>query len=80
MILLPRIEYLHHFGIKIAKIVRCHCFHTFSVDCKWSPWSLCDKECGEGYRTRSHEVIAQHGGQYCTGEKKESCKIKECPG
>ena len=24
--------------------------------------------------------MAQHGGQNCTGEKNESCKIKECPG
>ena len=56
------------------------------VDCVWSDWTpewtTCSKDCGGGSqsKTRSKSVVADHGGQECTGdtEKVQACNTTEC--
>jgi hypothetical protein len=54
--------------------------HICSVDCKWTQWSNCSKNCGPGTITRTIDIQAKFGGQNCTGNDTDSCNIKECPG
>jgi hypothetical protein len=55
-------------------------------DCKlsgWQPWTPCKATCGEGYKTRSREVIIppEYGGSNCSNplEEVRMCKVKDCP-
>ena len=62
-------------------------YSHFSVNCQWASWGSwqsCSKSCGGGtqkrYRTKS--VVAQNGGNECSGSLEEtmSCNTKVCPG
>jgi hypothetical protein len=48
----------------------------------WGDWSKCDKQCGEGTRTRTRTVtsVAKYGGECLDAmEASEKCKEKDCP-
>ncbi|CAK8671664.1 unnamed protein product [Clavelina lepadiformis] len=56
------------------------------INCKWSEWSVwssCDRECGNGTRTKSRTIdrLRACGGDACDGptEERESCKGYCCP-
>ncbi len=55
------------------------------VDCvwkEWSEWEHCNTICGDGWTQRTRiEQPALHGGNPCTGSKKErkECFLKQCP-
>ncbi|CAD5119519.1 DgyrCDS8121 [Dimorphilus gyrociliatus] len=56
------------------------------VDCKysdWTEWTKCSKECGEGTKSRSRQIIQEssNNGQPCRNTTVEiPCKIQDCPG
>merc|ERR1712212_166627 len=54
------------------------------IDClwgSWGEWSDCSTECGDGTRERHrvHAILAEFGGQNCTGEiiEEKSCNVLE---
>jgi hypothetical protein len=53
------------------------------VHCRfaWNEWTDCDKSCGGGEQSRSHEVItaAAHGGDECPSHEERVCKTSACP-
>lgn len=49
----------------------------------WSVWSICDKSCNNGSRTRYRQCVQpKHGGFNCTGQNIQSslCNSHNCPG
>ena len=62
-------------------------YSHFSVNCQWASWGSwqsCSKSCGGGTqkRYRSKSVVAQNGGNECSGSLEEtmSCNTNNCPG
>ena len=57
-----------------------------AICCKWSSWTPCSKNCGNGTQTRHREQDYQpqnDGQNRCTQyplEETRSCKENECPG
>merc|ERR1712029_1013578 len=49
------------------------------VNCEWSDWSKCSKDCGFGIQTREIAVQAENGGKQCRGETTKHCHLKHCP-
>ncbi|XP_028290490.1 SCO-spondin [Gouania willdenowi] len=50
---------------------------------RWSPWSLCDKQCGGGRSLRTRSCSSpppKNGGKVCEGEKNQvkACNTKPC--
>ena len=66
------------FGERIKKCNLKPCLENPPVDCKWSPWSNCDAECGPGEQTRHIEQPARFGGKECKGRNKQYCLQKSC--
>ena len=58
-------------------------FH--SVHCEWDDWIIgeCSRTCAGGWRikTRTAKIVAEHGGEECTGSSsvEESCNLQNCP-
>lgn len=57
--------------------------HECAVDCvptDWGAWSVCDKSCGGGRRTRTREVrhAAQYGGAACELTGYADCNSHQC--
>ena len=56
------------------------------VHCQWGDWIFgeCSQSCGGGSRTRTRtqKVLAQNGGEECTGPASmdESCNVQNCQG
>lgn len=49
------------------------------VDCVWSDWGNCSKDCGTGIQFRTHAVEAKWGGAECTGPYSQWCNTQPCP-
>ena len=69
------------------KISYCMFHSHFSVNCQWASWGSwqsCSKTCGGGdqKRTRTKSVVAQYGGNECSGSytSTQSCNTNKCPG
>ncbi|PPS96829.1 TSP1/LNR (Lin-12/Notch) repeat containing protein [Cryptosporidium hominis] len=55
-----------------------------SVDCQvgeWSSWSACSKSCGEGFQSRSRELLVPSLGRKCelATEELRECFERPCP-
>ena len=51
----------------------------------WSPWTVCDRGCGGGKRSRHRfcdNPVPAHGGNGCQGDRNEvaKCNTQPCPG
>ena len=58
----------------------------YEVNCEWDDWvvSDCSRTCAGGWKTKTRKpkVLAEHGGEDCTGADslEETCNLHNCPG
>ena len=60
------------------------CIFLTAIHCTWGmwgEWTSCSKTCGDGHLTRQrvHAILAQYGGNNCTGNSVDAkhCNVQD---